>query len=507
MPPLVAIFAWPFVSTVLFQKYTILVAVTATILGGYLLLPHGTVFDLPLLPALDKYSVPALTALLLVLALPQKKKSVPFLGLVPNHSVLNILLLGLLVGTALTVLTNSDAVRYGPTVLPAMRPYDGFSIVLSSFVMVLPLILGRSLFFTQKGRRVLLFALVLGGIAYSFLALFEVRMSPLLNQWIYGYFPHSWIQHKRGGGWRPIVFLQHGLFLGLFFAMCTLAAVGAMRASARHAGLLIFAVVWLFATLVLVKSLGALLIAVALLPVVLFLSRRMQITVAALICAAFLTYPVIRGSDVFSPVRVEQAFARISTERAQSLRVRMEHEQRLLDKAQERPLFGWGGWGRWRIFDEVTGYDVTISDGHWVITISEGGWVRYVAIYGLLTGPIFLLLWRQRRDPADIETSVLCVILAGNMIDLVPNSGLTPLTFLIAGALWGRVEAGQSDQAVTQPDGSRETVTKPAPVYARSFEMPLIEPYNRPTQKGLQDSKAGPAYMRPPQADRKPSVK
>jgi hypothetical protein len=34
-------------------------------------------------------------------------------------------------------------------------------------------------------------------------------------------------------------------------------------------------------------------------------------------------------------------------------------------------------------------------------------------------------------------------MLAGNLIDMIPNSGMTPLTWLIVGALFGRLELGR----------------------------------------------------------------
>lgn len=59
----------------------------------------------------------------------------------------------------------------------------------------------------------LLKVLALACLAYSLLALWEVRMSPRLNREIYGFFGHSWSQHVRYGGYRPILFLNHGIWV------------------------------------------------------------------------------------------------------------------------------------------------------------------------------------------------------------------------------------------------------------------------------------------------------
>ena len=46
--------------------------------------------------------------------------------------------------------------------------------------------------------------------------LVEVRLSPQINTWIYGFFQHDFIQMMRYGGFRPIVFLPHGLWVAFF---------------------------------------------------------------------------------------------------------------------------------------------------------------------------------------------------------------------------------------------------------------------------------------------------
>ena len=60
---------------------------------------------------------------------------------------------------------------------------------------------------------------VLGGLIYVPLCLFEVRMSPQLHNMVYGFAQHSFGQTVRGGGWRPMVFMQHGLAVGLFMSV------------------------------------------------------------------------------------------------------------------------------------------------------------------------------------------------------------------------------------------------------------------------------------------------
>ena len=58
-----ALIAWPFISLALFRTQPVGRALIASILIAYLFLPPGpTGFDLPLIPDLDKETIPSLTA-------------------------------------------------------------------------------------------------------------------------------------------------------------------------------------------------------------------------------------------------------------------------------------------------------------------------------------------------------------------------------------------------------------------------------------------------------------
>ncbi|HAR51803.1 MAG TPA: hypothetical protein DCS45_07990, partial [Roseovarius nubinhibens] len=60
---------WPGVSLLLFQKLPKERAIIWTVLAGYLLLPQGTEFDLPLVPDMDKVSIPNICAFAMVVLL------------------------------------------------------------------------------------------------------------------------------------------------------------------------------------------------------------------------------------------------------------------------------------------------------------------------------------------------------------------------------------------------------------------------------------------------------
>lgn len=316
-------------------------------------------------------------------------------------------------------------------------------------------------------------------------------MSPQLNNMVYGFFPHSWIQHIRNGGYRPLVFLSHGLELGIFFAVCLIGTAGLLRVAPKDKRpMLWLALAWLFGTLVLCKTLGALIIAVVLLPVILLLGIRTQLMVAAIFAGLVLLYPTTRSLDFFPTERLLSFAASVgSPDRVNSLDFRFINEDMLLEHANERPLFGWGTYGRNRVFDE-NGNDISVTDGAWVILFGVFGWVGYLARFGLLTIPILLLMLR-RRDDLHPASAALCVALAANLLDLLPNAGLTPITWLMAGAVVGRLELGRiEDEAPAAVRDERPAQTSP---YRRSF--PSAEP-TRPDAAGYRRAGKPSSYRR-----------
>jgi hypothetical protein len=59
---------------------------------------------------------------------------------------------------------------------------------------------------------------------------------------------------------------------------------------------------------------------------------------------------------------------------------------------------------------------------------------------GILTFAVFVMAVRWRRYELDPATAALSVVLAANLIDLIPNATATSVTLLIAGAMAGRLE-------------------------------------------------------------------
>ncbi len=443
--------AWPIITLVLILRKPMPLAILVSLIGGYLLLPTQGGIDLPILPAFNKLTIPPLTLLVLgVLMYRQhssthskrsREQDLDLPGWLPGLLSIQIGLVIIFIGAQLTALTNGDVLRYGATVLPALRVYDGFSLALMSFTMFVPLVLGRKFFAHPDRHLLLLRGCLIAAFAMSFLALFEIRMSPQLNNIVYGYFPHSWQQHIRSGGYRPLIFMQHGLQLAIFFAGSIIAAFGLYRAekNSKRRRLYLLAGLWILGTLFLSNSLGAFVIVLVLVPVVLMFKVRTQVIISAVLAGTVLLYPMLRNSGVIPLDQLVSTAASIDEDRAASLRFRFINEDQILARANERPFFGWGPFSRARIFTSY-GEDVTTLDGAWVAVIGESGWVGYLTTFGFLALPVIFVAFYHASIQLRPETATLCAMMAAALIDLIPNGFFSPVTFLIAGALWGRLE-------------------------------------------------------------------
>lgn len=435
----IALLAWPFVGLYLYATRPLTQATLWTILGAYLLLPVGTAIKLEGVPALDKTSIPNLVALLGCFITARG------LRFWYRPGVAEGLILLFLVGPFITSNLNSDTIVIAEKILPGVGAYDALSASVTQFIFFAPYVLGRQLFRKEKNTEDLLRALVIAGLAYSLPMLFEVRMSPQLHIWIYGYFPHGFDQQFRAGGFRPVVFMGHGLLVAFFTATIVIAAAALLRGRMQVGR---FPIAWvtgfLGGLLLLCKSMGPLLYALVLAPLVRWAKPKTQLRVAAVLVSFALMYPVLRMADLVPTASLLSAAEMVSTERAESLATRFEQEKILLDHAKERFWFGWGRFGRSRIYAEDSGKDISVTDGGWIIQLGTFGFIGFLAEFGLLAFPVFRAASSLRFAQSTQEAlflATLALIVAVNLFDLVPNASISPWTWLLAGALLGRAES------------------------------------------------------------------
>jgi hypothetical protein len=281
------------------------------------------------------------------------------------------------------------------------------------------------------------------GLIYSPFMLFEIRFSPQLHTLLYGFFQHDFIQAIRAGGYRPFVFMPHGLWVAFFAFMVFAAALALWRTEGGRMRLVWTGALGLGAgLLVICKTMGVILYAVAFAPLMLLLKPRMHLAIATLITVLAIAYPAMRGLNLVPTDLILQKVTEISGDRAQSLEYRFTMENAVLAHAENRPWLGWGGWRRFFPHDPETGESRIVVDGLWIITIANHGWLGYFALFGLLSLPIWSLAWQAwlAGQAPSAAVTILALVLAINMIDLLPNATLIPFTWLICGALLGHAE-------------------------------------------------------------------
>lgn len=439
-----SLIAWPFVALYFYSSRPAAAATVWTVLAAYMLLPVGTFFKIEMIPQFDKTSIPNLCALvgcMVVARRPSRTTS--------GVGVVEVLVVFCIVGPLFTSMLNGDPIYIGSSVLPGVGFYDGTSALITQLIMLIPFFLARKFLRNAADIQTLLSALSFAGLAYSVLLLYEIRFSPQLHNWVYGYYPSDFIQTMReDGGYRPMVFMGHGL-IASFFAMTALVASAALwRARVR---VVKFAsngaiTIYLSVVLLLCKSAATIVYGTVLVPAVSWLKPRLQMRIAIILVSIALLYPALRTLELFPTGALVDIASWISPERASSLQYRFDQEGLLLNRASERYLFGWGRYGRNRIYVAdwrgIAG-DTSVTDGAWIIVFGQFGVVGFIAQFGLLAISVFraakaLKFAESFNDSLFLST--IALIVAVNLVDLLPNSGLSPLTWLMAGSLLGRSE-------------------------------------------------------------------
>ncbi len=319
--------------------------------------------------------------------------------------------------------------------------YDGMSASLGTVIdWGVPYFLGRVYFTNMSELTELAIGIVIGGLVYVPLCWFEIRMSPQLHHWVYGFTQHEFVQTKRYGGYRPMVFMYHGLAVGMWMTAATLVAVwlSATGAVPKLLGTPMWA--WaavLAVTSLFVKSFGA--FALLLIGCAVLLSSRLG--VSRLMLAAIIAIPLLYvgtrstghwdGSEL---VGLSSALG--GEQRGGSLEFRISMENVLIQRALEQPAFGWGRWGRNRPPEDRAG---VVTDGLWIIAMGQYGIVGLASLMAvILVGPLMLLRYARSSDlpqPRWVAAAAIGVLLSLFMIDCLFNACPNPVFTLACGAV------------------------------------------------------------------------
>lgn len=421
-----ALIIWPFISILFYKKLPIVHATFWTIVGGFLLLPVKTAIDFPFIPPLDKESIPAIMALVGCRYIKKIK-----IKLLSGSGVERWLIIVLLVTPFITMINNQEPFRF----IPGLTLHDTISSVIGLYLKILPFIIGLQLIKTYEDQLALIKLLVIACLLYSLPVLFEVRMSPQLHTWIYGFFPHSFGQQMRYGGFRPVVFLGHGLLVSMFVAIALGATAILFREKIKvhkiPSGVVI---IYFLLILFMCKTIGSFLLGVILLVLIAWMPINIVKRASLVIVFIVMAYPLLSILDLFPHQKLIQMATDFDPDRGQSLGFRFFHENILLQHAQQKLFFGWGGWGRNRLEESVT-------DGYWIQVFGQYGIFGFASLFGLLA----LSVWRSIKlssllKSKDEQILLLChaVIISVVLINQLPNSSLGAWVIFLSGALFGR---------------------------------------------------------------------
>ena len=424
-------FGWPLVCLGLFVRLPTDKAAITSLLGGYMLLPSD--WEPIQHPPMDKMAITAVATLLLCW---MKGSQLPR----PRAPILMYLLaVGLVLAPIFTSFDNSYELQGAGKSVHGFYPMDGLKFAGRNLMSLIPLYIGWRFLSTDNARSLLLKAIPSAMLVYSLPMLFEVRMSPQLHRWVYGYFPgDSFAQQIRGTGFRPVVFFPHGLALALFTALALLAAIVLMRLRLRVWRLPAGAVaVYLGGLLVLCKSLGPTIYAVVFTPIALLTRPRFWVKLGCATSLVVCAYPALRGHGLAPTQLVSDLAHAVSADRSASFETRVQNEEQLLAKANKKPWFGWGGWGRNRIFDQWTGQDISVTDGGWIIQFGVFGWMGYLSLFGLMALAQIQALRAMDKEvtPANLTRGGLALLLTVYVIDSIPNASQTSMIFLLSGCV------------------------------------------------------------------------
>ncbi|MET0391300.1 MAG: hypothetical protein ABW321_35330 [Polyangiales bacterium] len=477
----IALLAWVPFTFWLFSVERPVKAAAHSLVWSMMWLPEGAAFDLPALPPFHKYSIAAISVLLGLWWKAPKRLKAARIG-----RGYDWILLVMMLGQIGTVLTNPDPLHYGTykTIdLPGFKPYDGLSAAVRVLISIgIPCMIGRAMLRTRRDLIDVMEVLVIGGLIYSLPIFYELRMSPMLHENLYGFAPRSdWSQNMRAGGYRATVFMGHGLVVGFFMFLSTTCAIALRRAGKRRIwGVPMgFVIAYLGFTLLFCKAAAAVMYGAAAYVVIRYMGSKLRTRVYVLLAVVVISYPLSRMFEFFPTTSILSAAETLGPDRVQSLQFRFDNEDILLLKASERMWFGWGGFSREHVYDSETAKDLVIQDGHWIAEFGMRGLVGFCCYFALMLLPVLrapdaMRKVRLKRDQALLGGLGFMVVICS--VNMLPNMELPTLQFVFAAGL-----------AVLMKELPRQAAAEITAANSGS-QLPPPKRTRRPIRRGLQSA-------------------
>lgn len=340
--------------------------------------------------------------------------------------------------------------QFPPSIANGYGLHDGTSQAVEfAIVWAVPYFLTRCYFTQSRQIQEVALALVGAGLIYVPLCLFEMRMSPTLHLWIYGEYPSPFFDMVRLGGYRPVVFMRHGLMLAFF--MCSAAFVAGWlylfwkESKAKRVGPIPigWAMLALVPTAILTRSAGALMIYACLLGLVMLSREGEWKWVLALPVVVMPIYIGIRTSEITDGrfmLDVTKAIFAPDDGRVSSLTARLLQEDNEIAKIREKPWTGWSNWSPGQ-------------DQLWLLLARNTGLPTIALWLATFSLPLILILKEdlRKRDELFVFGVPLALVLVGWIMDSLFNGMFNPLWPVVSAALMS---------AASQPTASNASFAK-----------------------------------------------
>ncbi|MBE9144850.1 O-antigen ligase domain-containing protein [Planktothrix mougeotii] len=487
----------------LFKRFSTDRAVVISFILAWLFLPQRAVFSFPGLPDYDRATATSYSIMLATyLYHPQRFRTFKF-------GWLDIPMLMWCISPFMASITND------------LGAYDGFSSMLTQIVEYgIPYFLGRLYLNSLKGLQELAMGIFISGIIYAPLCWLESVISPQLHRMVYGYHGiHQFSQSYRLGGYRPNVFMKHGLSVGMWMMAATLIALWLWQSGTLKKFLNIPMMFWfigLYITHLIVRSTGAYMY-MFFGVVILFCAKLCRTAFPLLLLILMLSsYLYLGVTGNFTGKQADQiievATQMAGAERAASLEFRFDNEELLVVKAKQRMWFGWGGWGRNRIYaySESEGKlkDISVTDSLWIIAYGINGAFGVIGIFGTsLIPPLMFSLFQYPaktwfRRPQVAGAAVLSVVIVLYVLDNLLNDQYNPVFTLASGGLAGLLMNPNPQEFNSSVAGSSHTINSQGTENQKIPATPLL--MTTKTVKSI--PKVNPRKSRPIPISAKPSV-
>jgi hypothetical protein len=459
LTPLVPLmmFGWIAFSVYMFKKREPQDAAVYVVVGGVMFLPTYS-FPIPVLQDYDKIMAIAVSLLIGHLSCGARRRYKA------KFEAIDVFILVWCTFSPLaTSLTNG------------LGLYDGLTNMLqNSISWGVFYFVGRKYFGDPASLRKIMMAMVIGALIYLPLILYEIRMSPQLSRIVYGFFPHSFLQHIRYGGYRPIVFMEHGLMVALWSGVAAVSAFWLWRSRAvtsiKKVPMILITVILVGETF-LCKSSGAIVLMGAGIALFLIIWKTKSPAIINILMALTYGYIAVRATNLLPISDVNKFLSKyFNQERVDSFFWRLREEDLFGAKTRQQPLFGWGQFGRGWPLDPATGKkSINFIDAFWLLNFNTYGLVGLASSFlAICAGPMRMIkAFSNRRVAASAEGRerfadciALSLIIALFLVDCISNAMFNPVYILATGALVSAartLERGASlggAQALDEPGGA-----------------------------------------------------